>query len=125
MNLLDHIKPVRTHCLGIPPKLMSGFKHLREFKYLDPDLYHQQLPVALKTYDHLMKYIADFVEQKVPPMRIDHAAEVAAHLIIDAAAIHQCIAESDYPIGKFPYDYLAPRLYPAHPKLEPDHGCDL
>jgi len=39
-------------------------------------------------------------------------ADLAAHLIIDAAYVNMCLREAGYAAGAFPYDDLADKLFP-------------
>lgn len=118
MSVLDHIQPYHHHSFGIPPRLLNAYRHMGEFKEKDPDWYFKQVDSAITTFNNVMKYIDDLDHQQVPPMRMDHAARVAACLIADAAALHDCIASAGYQIGPFKYDYLKAKLFPVQPKPE-------
>ena len=43
-------------------------------------------------------------------------ADLAAHLIIDAAYVNMCLREAGYAAGEFPYDDVADKLFPKQAK---------
>lgn len=120
MSVLDNIKPYHHHAFGIPPRLLNAYRHMGEFKEKDPEWYYKQIDSALTTYNNVMKYIDDLDHKQVPPMRMEHAANIASCLIADAAAIHDCLASAGYQIGPFKYDYLKDKLFPVQPAPEGD-----
>lgn len=108
MSVIDHIKPLKKHSLGIPRMIMESLRHLGDVKPCNEKL----RSIALEMYEKLLKHIEEALSGHCPAEREDNAAEIAAHLIIDAAFIHQCIAQTDYPIGEFPYNSVAAKLFP-------------
>lgn len=116
MALSDHVKPLKKHTSGLRTEVRMFLMYgLQNKKGLD---------LALKLYEGILKQIETYehvADAKCPEEREEKAAEHWAHLIVDAAFIHFCIQRVDYPIGKFPYDYLVDKLYPPEEKPEEEN----
>lgn len=112
MSVRDHIGPLKSHRLGIPPEVMRMMRHMSDTKPANPKL----LGESLNLYEMLVKAIEQFMAGRCPVEREDHAAQIAAHFIVDAAFVHSCIAATGYQIGDFPYDDLADKILPVTPK---------
>lgn len=112
MSVRDKIGPLKTHCLGIPPNIMRDMRHMADQS--PPN--QKMLSESLKLYENLLRYIEDMMDGRCPVEREEHAAQVAAHFIVDAAFVHQCVAATGYMIGEFPYNDLADKILPARPR---------
>lgn len=107
MSVRDHIGPVGKHHIGLAPGLTRVFKSLI-FRPVNP----RALSLALEVYEGMLKTIEQVLAGKASVKDEEQAAQLAAHMILDAAFIHNCIGSAGYPIGKFIYDDLADKLFP-------------
>lgn len=113
MSVVDHIKPVGTHHMGIPQPVLLGLKAM----VIKPN--PKMVVLAQQMYEQMLETLEQVMSGKVPEEDEDRAAMLAGHLILDAAFIHQCLSTvGKYP-GEFPYDYLVDKLLPP---LRNDRG---
>lgn len=111
MAVTDYLRPVEHHTCGIPPLVMMS---LRNFSLSAPK---RLVDLARETYDNLCGRIEDCLSGRgVPVDKEELAAEIAAHLIIDAAYLHDRLRVAGALVGPFPYDYLADRIMPRKDK---------
>lgn len=106
MAVLDHVRPLQKHVMGIPPEVMMGLKNLRPFS--NPKM----IALGVSLYERLLQKIEVISSGKVPVEHEQEAADIAGHLIVDAAFIHNCIMRAGYQAGEFPYNHLADKLIP-------------
>lgn len=107
MSVESQLKPLKNHVLGIPPQVQMMLRTMRPAKEMT-----KPLGLALELYERNLKFIEAIMSGRCPVEREEKAAQVAAHLILDTAFIHNAIAGTGYQIGDFPYNYLADRILP-------------
>lgn len=109
MSIEDKIRPLTHHSLGIPRQLLPGLRRM------SIKVTPRHVVVALRAYERLMKLIEQgLAGVNVPADHEQDAADYVAHIIVDAAFLHNCIRASGYSlIGDFPYDHLADRIVPV------------
>jgi hypothetical protein len=143
MSIKDLVRPLKSHSLGVPPVMQDGLRHMadmkqrlnhltgktvkttderREQEYIQSVLSHQ-LSVGLNIYEDLLKRIDTMLNHDVDVEHEQEAADIVTHLVIDAAFIHMCISGADDSIGKFPYDYLANKIFPVQDKPSAETVC--
>jgi len=114
-RLREHVKPLQHHVLGIPKEVQEQLNRLSKMQAAAlNEEYVKLVDRAERLYQHLLKQAKSYeaiADAKCPDEKIDHAAELFVHQIFDLAFIHNAIASSGYPIGEFPYNDLAVRLF--------------
>ena len=106
MSVVDHIKPIEHHALGIPQVMLF---HVRNFNPQSPSW---MIGIVQETYEKLLRFIEQGLHGNVPIASEEAAAEYVSHLILDAAFLHDRLTAAGVVLGKFPYDYLADRILP-------------
>lgn len=109
MSIEDKIRPLAHHSLGIPHQLLPGLRRM------GVRTTPQHVVVALRAYERLLRLIEQgLAGVNVPADHEQDAADYVAHIIVDAAFLHNCIRAAGYTlIGDFPYDHLADRIVPV------------
>ena len=114
-RLRERLRPLQHHVLGIPKEVQEQLKHLKTMRVSIVNTeYVQLISRAESLYQHLLKQAKSYeavADAKCPEEKLDHAAELFAHQILDLAFIHDAIASTGYPIGEFPYNDLAIKLF--------------
>jgi len=123
MRLRDNIKPLAHHVWGIPVPIRNMLQKLKvtPLKHLKGQRGRARLDMALRLYETMLKRIEKFEEEgdrHCPAERVEKAAEVLAHMIVDTAYIHDCISGTGYQIGDYPYGYLADKLIPGKEEVK-------
>lgn len=127
MRFRDTLKPLSHHCLGIPKPVQSALKYLsqRNVTHIIGTSDEELLDKAIELYNQYKENVEHFeyiCETKCPEERIERARELLAHMIVDLAYIHNCIASCGYQIEKFPYDDVADKV--IKPAVERDYKLD-
>ena len=106
MAVADYIMPIQNHHSGIPPQFMY---HMKRLNKQSPKA---MIDLAIKSYEKVLTYIERALNGDVPSESEAQAADIASHLILDAAFMHDCLSHAGCIVGKFPYDYLADKILP-------------
>lgn len=106
MAVVDYIVPITNHHCGIPRLVMYQMKRMNR------NSPKAIIDLALKSYEKVLSHIEKALNGDVPSESEAQAADIASHLILDAAFIHDCLRHAGCIIGDFPYDYLADRILP-------------
>lgn len=124
-RLRERLRPLQHHVLGIPKEVQEQLKHLKTMRVSIVNTeYVQLISRAESLYQHLLKQAKSYeavADAKCPEEKLDHAAELFAHQILDLAFIHDAIASTGYPIGEFPYNDVADQLFSLE-RLHDNHS---
>ena len=72
--------------------------------------------MAAELYEFQLRRIEQLLSGNAPVGHEQECADLAAHLIIDAAYVNMCLREAGYAAGEFPYDDVADKLFPKQAK---------
>lgn len=100
----DLIRPLQHHTCGIPPQIRTGMRHMSGNQKL--------IDMSAELYEFQLRRIEQALSGNAPVGHEQECADLAAHLIIDAAYVNMCLREAGYAAGAFPYDDLADKLFP-------------
>ncbi len=109
MSVRDHIKPIPDHHLGVPPFM------LRELYTMGLNAPKQHIEVTKVLYDKLCALAEAALSGNIPSDVVDSeekAAMYATHLILDAAVLHDALSHCGVPVGEFPFNDLADKIFP-------------
>ena len=95
----DLIRPLQHHTCGIPPQIRTGMRHMSGNQKL--------IDMSAELYEFQLRRIEQVLSGNAPVGHEQECADLAAHLIIDAAYVN---------MGEFPYDDVADKLFPKQAK---------
>ena len=98
--LRDSIKPLQHHCSGIPKEVQLMLNRLSTLKVVDikGGANQKLLDFALDLYDKLLKQLESYEaigDAKCPTERVERAAEIMGHMVIDLAFVHKIFGAPD------------------------------